>query len=289
MRPRTAGWILIVISAVTFGAMGVLVKRAYRGGVDQYSVLALRFVIATAALAPLAAMRRRPLPPLKTIAGLLLFGSGGYVAHSLCYFIALNHATAGLVGLLLYFYPVLVALGGAAFFGERLGWGRMAALAVAVAGTGLAVSPGGDNRPLGIVLALACATLYGSYILACSRVTRGVDPLISATVIIAGAAAVYGAVALWRRSPLPPTPEGWMLVAAIGLVSTAAAIATFFAAMERIGPTSAAAGATLEPMVTVLLSAIVLDERLSPLQLGGGALILGAVAWLATRPPVSSP
>lgn len=287
MSARATGWILIAVSAVSFGTLGVFVKLAYRENVDPFAALAFRFVIAAAVLAPFALIRRRPLPPPRTVGALFLFGSCGYVAHSLCYFMALRHASAGLVGLLLYLYPALVCLGAALFFGERLGRSRLIALAVALAGTALALTPGPGNRPLGIGLALACAVIYGAYILACSRVTRGVDAFTSAAIIIAGAAAIYGAAALAFGSPLPPTDHGWLLVAAIG-VSTPVAIATLFAAMERIGATSASVGSTLEPMVTVLLGAAVLRERLTPVQLAGGALILGAVVWLATRPPASS-
>ena len=284
MNPRAAGWILIAVSAVSFGSMGVLVKLAYARGVDPFSALALRFVIATAALVPLAVWRGRRRPSGRTIGLLLLFGSCGYVAHSLCFFTALKHASAGLTSLLLYLYPAIVALGAVIFFGEPLGRGRIVALAVALAGTALAVSPGPGNELRGIVLALGCAFIYGAYILACSRVARGVDPLTSAAIIIGGAAVIYGAVALARGSPLPPTPAGWPLVAAIGIVCTAVAIATFFAAMERIGPTSAAIGSTLEPLVTVLAGALVLHEELAAPQILGGALILAAVAWLASRP-----
>ena len=129
---------------------------------------------------------------------------------------------------------------------------------------------------------------YGAYILACSRVARKVDPLVTATVIIAGAAVIYVGTALVLRSPLPPTAHGWALVATIGVVSTAIAIATFFAAMERIGATSAAIGSTLEPIVTVVMGAIVLGEQLTIVQIAGGALIVASVAWLTLQPRTSS-
>jgi drug/metabolite transporter (DMT)-like permease len=288
MPSRSAGWILIAVSAVSFGLLGVLVKIGYSKGVDPFSTLAFRFAVGAALLVPVALIRRRPFPRGRTLVLILLFGACGYVAHSLCFFYSLKYASAGLTSLLLYLYPALVALGGAAFFGERLGRGRLAALAVALIGTALAVAPGPGNRPLGIGLALACAFIYSSYILACSRVGRGEDPLNVATLVVSGAAVIYGAIALAIEAPLPPSPAAWAAVAGIGIFSTAVAIGAFFAAMERIGPTSASIGSTLEPVVTVVLSAIVLHEGLSGLQLAGGTLILVAVVWLATRPRAAS-
>ncbi len=289
MSARAAGWMLIAVSAASFGALGVLVKVAYAAGVDKYSALALRFAFAAAILVTLAAARRPGRPLGRILAGLLLFGGGGYVAHSLCYFTALEFAAPGLVGLLLYLYPALVALAGRVLFGERLEGARIAAIAVALAGTALTVGPLGDGSLRGIVLALACAVIYGAYIVACSRLTRGVDPLVTTSVIIAGAAVVYVVIAVAKGSPMPSAAKGWALILAMAVISTALAIGTFFAAMRRIGATAAAVGSTLEPLVTVGLSFFILDERLTLIQLAGGAMIVAAVAWLATRPPAPVP
>lgn len=289
MSRPAAGWILIAVSAASFGAMAIFIKAARAAGVDLWSMLALRFAIASLVLVPLALARKTRFPAGRTLAALILLGGLGYVAHSLCFFMALEHIPASLAALLMYLYPALVAFGGAAFFGQRLGRGRLAALALALAGMALAIDPEGGGRPLGKALALACAAIYAAYILVSSRVARGVDPLASSAVIIASAAVVYGFVAAVQGSPLPATPAGWTAVLAIALICTALAIAAFFAALERIGPTSAAIGSTLEPAVTVALGAVFLGERLSPLQLVGGALIVAAVIWLATRRPASSP
>jgi drug/metabolite transporter (DMT)-like permease len=289
MNARASGWILVAVSAASFGALGVLVKLAYQAGVDKYAALAVRFSQAAALLAILAAALKPRRVSGRALLLLLLAGGGGYVAHSLCYFTALEFASPGLVGLLLYLYPALVAISGRLLFGERLGPSRVVAIAVAVAGTFLTVGRIAGGQPAGIVLALACAVIYAAYIVACSRLAKGVDPLVTATVIISGAAVAYVLIAVARQAPLPPTTNGWIIVAGMAFISTALAIATFFAAMKRIGATSASVGSTLEPLVTVALSALVLGERLSTVQLAGGAMIVAAVAWLATRPAPSSP
>lgn len=287
MSARATGWILIAVSAAAFGTLGVLIEFAYQAGVDKYTALALRFSMAVAVLAVVAAIRRPPRASARTLAALFLVGGGGYVAHSFCYFTALQRASPGLVGLVFYLYPALVALGGHFIFRDRMGWARWAAVALAIAGTALTLPPPGQTG--GIELAVACAWIYAAYILGCSRLTRGVDPVVSATVIIAGAAVAYVAIAFAKGAPLPPTSRGWTLVAGMALVSTALAISCFFSAMGRIGATPAAVGSTLEPLVTVGLSFLFLDERLTVLQLAGGAMIVAAVVWLATRPPASSP
>jgi drug/metabolite transporter (DMT)-like permease len=68
---------------------------------------------------------------------------------------------------------------------------------------------------------------------------------------------------------------------AIILMATVIPVVTFLAGLKRIGPTNASLLSTLEPVVTVLLAAALFGERLSPLALAGGFLILVAVVLLA--------
>ena len=62
--------------------------------------------------------------------------------------------------------------------------------------------------------------------------------------------------------------------------STIIPVVTFLAGLERIGPTNAAMLSTLEPVVTVLLAAWLFGERLMPIVMVGGGLILAAVVLL---------
>ncbi len=101
------------------------------------------------------------------------------------------------------------------------------------------------------------------------------------TVVIASAAVPFAALALARGPAIPASAAGWSAVLAIALVSTVAAITWFFAGLKRIGPTRASTLSTVEPAVTVALAAIFLGERIAPMQMAGGALILAAVVLLA--------
>jgi drug/metabolite transporter (DMT)-like permease len=68
----------------------------------------------------------------------------------------------------------------------------------------------------------------------------------------------------------------------LGMVifSTIIPVATFLAGLEMVGPTNAAMLSTLEPVVTVLLAAWLFGERLMPIVMVGGGLILVAVILL---------
>lgn len=67
------------------------------------------------------------------------------------------------------------------------------------------------------------------------------------------------------------------------LLATVIPVVTFLAGLKRIGPTDASMLSTLEPVVTVLLAALLFDERLRPVSLVGGVMILLAVVLVVKR------
>jgi drug/metabolite transporter (DMT)-like permease len=279
----------IVASAAAFGAMAILARAAYASGVDTATLLALRFSIAAAAMVAIALARGARLPRGSTFGALVLLGAAGYGGQAYSFFTALTLAPAGIVALLLYLHPALVALLAAAWLGERLTTVKLVALAIALAGTALTVAPAvsasgagsGEGIVAGIGFALAAAAFYSLYIVGGAWLGRRVAALPMSTVVIASAAAVFVAAALLRGPRWPQTPEGWLAVLAIALVSTVAAITLYFAGLARVGPVRASTLSTLEPLVTVALAAALLGEAIAPAQVAGGALILGAVVLLA--------
>ncbi len=289
-RGVRAGFAFVIVSAAAFGAMAILARFAYASGVDTPTLLALRFAIAAAAMLAIAHARGVALPRGTTLAGLIGLGALGYGGQAFSFFTALTLAPAGLVALLLYLHPALVALLAAAFLHERLNAAKLFALVLALAGTTLTVAPALSapvasahtaSAAAGIGFALAAATFYSIYIIVGALLGRHAPPLAMSTVVIASAAAVFVAAALVRGPQWPQTPAGWAAVVGIALVSTVAAITLYFAGLERIGPTRASTLSTVEPLVTVTLAAIVLGETIAPIQLAGGALILVAVVLLA--------
>lgn len=282
------GAALVAASAATFGALPIFARLAYAAGVDLYGVLVPRFALGAVVLAAIALARGARWPRGRALLAVLAMGMVGYTGQSFLYFSALEHADASLVALLLYSFPFIVAVLAAVLLGERLDAGRVGALLLASAGLAMTIG-GGTGTPLGIGLALGAALVYAVYIVVGTRVLREVDPLAASSVICAGAAGSYVLLAgLAAHSGeavrFPATAAGWLPVVSLALVSTALAIATFFAGLRRLGATLTSVISTLEPVVSVTAAAVVLGERVSPLQALGGAIVVGTAAWLALRP-----
>ncbi len=292
-RAKLAGVLLIAVSASAFGAMAIFARFAYAAGADVYGLLLVRFVLAAGALAWVMRTRGIGLPPWRRVLALAAMGGIGYVGQSFCFFSALNHAQASLVALLLYLYPLFVTILAAVFLKERLTTAAVIALVLCSVGAGLTVG-GGEGSPLGIALGLAAAVIYSVYIIVGARVTAGVNPIATTTVICTAAALVYGAVGLLRLGAgvppqFPASAGGWLALAAIALLSTVLAILTFFAGLQRLGAAQASMLSTLEPVVTVLLAALLLGEHIGGTQALGGGLILAGVLWLTRRSSAPAP
>ncbi|MGO8693474.1 MAG: DMT family transporter [Rectinemataceae bacterium] len=281
MDRRTSGAALVAVSAASFGIMPILARYAYADRIGVTTLLFFRFAAGALFMLVFVRVRRRPLPRGKALAGIALMGAVGYVGQSLCYFTALKFASAGLVALLLYVYPALVTILSAVLFRERITPPKVLALALALSGTTLILGFGGKGDVRGVILGLGAALIYSVYIVAGSRIIKEGQSVQASAIIMSTAALVFGILSASGGLEPPHSAAGFASVAAIALVCTVVALSTFFAGMERVGPTKASMISTLEPVVTVTAAAIFLGEPLALLNLVGGGLILGSLFVLA--------
>ena len=287
-RSEAAGLGLAVGSAVAFGTLAILAKLAYRTGVDQVPLLAVRFAIAAILLAGYRAIAgpRGKLQP-GAAGRLALLGAIAYAGEATLFFTALKLSPAAVVSLVFYSYPLWTTLIGFATRIEPFRWGLVAALALGLAGVAVIFSaPAGSIAGPAIALVAAvCVSVY--YVLA-QVLTQGVPPPASATWSAVGAAVALGLAGAGLREGFP-----WAALpyaAGLGL-ATAVAFALFFAAIDRIGSARSAVAATMEPVTTLLLAALVLGESLSWRVGLGAVLVIGTLPVLALtgRRPETEP
>jgi drug/metabolite transporter (DMT)-like permease len=276
---QLTGILLIAISAASFGTLAIFSKFLYRDGLDIFTILFLRFGIAALLMLAILLVRREEFPRGKILLQLIGMGALGYVGQSFSYLTAIKYASAGLVALLLYLYPMFVFILSVIVLHEKATWIKIVAIIIALVGTAFTVDPAGGQLP-GILLAIAAALIYSIYIIVGTDVMKHVSAVQSSLVIFAAAGTVYGILMAFNGAHLPSTNSGWINILGIVLVATVIPVVTFLAGLERIGPTNAAMLSTLEPVVTVLLAAWIFSERLQSIALFGGGLILIAVIML---------
>ena len=271
-------------SAAAFGAMGIFGKLAYDEGATVGTLLATRFVLAAALLWLLVGARAVRELTLRDVAVALALGAVGYGAQAGGYFAALERLDASLLSLLVYVFPVIVAVAAVALRRERASRRTAAALALSAAGLVMVLAgAAGELDALGTLLGLGTAVVYSAYILGSEGIAARVAPLALSTLVCTGAAATLTIAGLagGDLEPARVSASGFAWLGGLAVVSTVGAIGLFFAGLRRVGPTAASILSTLEPVVTVALAFVAFGESLGFAQLAGGALVLLAV--LAVR------
>jgi drug/metabolite transporter (DMT)-like permease len=288
---RSSGTLLCLGSAAAFGAMAVFGKLAYQQGATVGTLLAARFLLAAVLFWALV-LPGRPAREIRAlgardVALALAVGAGGYATQAGGYFAALERIDASLVSLLIYTFPVIVAVAAVILGRERLDLRRLVALGLVSVGLVLVLASAGAGAldPLGTALALGAAVVYSAYILVSEGVAKRMRPSVLAALVCSGAAISLtgGSALLGELRPGELTAAGWGWLACLAVVSTVAAVGLFLAGLRRVGSTTAAILSTLEPVVTVLLAFLVFGEVLGVVQMLGGALVVAAVPVLSAR------
>jgi drug/metabolite transporter (DMT)-like permease len=309
-RRTVAGIALIVVSAAGYATGSVLAAPIYATGLDWLTLVEWRFLIgATLGWTWVlvsgerrAAVVRMPRPALLVALalGALFTGNAG------TYYAGLETVPAALAGVLVYTYPVIVAVLSLRFATRLPGRRPWIALGLAVAGSALAL--GGIDvataPPIeGLLLVWASALIYSVWIILSARLsgerrdrlgsdapqaTQPVgDAAVTTAVMMSATALVYAVAGVVVGRPLDPgrvPSEAWPLLAGVGFVASFLAIQTFYAGARRIGAAKAALISTVEPPIIVVLSFIFLGQTLTPIQLVGAALILIGVIVAQTAP-----
>lgn len=277
----------MVASAACFGTLAVLTPLAYQTGATPLPLLAWRFVIAAVLLGLVATARNRRalVIPRRDLARYAALALTGYGAASVCFFYALTFADAAIVAVLLYAYPALVTIVGWLALGERVTLTKTAAVVATFMGCALVLGLGSGTTHAvwqGIALGLGAAVGYTLFNLLSHRWLPGRSRLTMMTYTFGMAALLPATGALvaggWDGlSTASWTSTTWILLGAIVLVPTFAAIVLYLEGIRGLGPSQAAVVSTLEPIFTIFLAGLLLGERLDLLQWGGVALVLGGV------------
>ncbi|RJK97220.1 EamA family transporter [Vallicoccus soli] len=289
---------LVALAAVLWGTGGLLGAALSRtAGTGPLLTAALRLVVGGLAVTWwLVATGRFPGPlrrrggPAPRVAALRRLGVVAVCAatYQAAYFAAVALTSVSLATLVtLGSCPVLVTLAAAAV--DRRAPGRATAAALALAVTGLVLLVGAPAAPAdpartaaGVALALAAAGGFTAMTLATRRSLPGLAPAASA-----GPAFLAGGLLLLPVGLLAGPvgdlgdPRALLLVAALGLLPTAAAYVAWFRGLPGVAAPVAAVAALLEPLTATVLSVLLLGERLSPLGALGAALVAAAVAGSA--------
>ena len=271
--------------AVSFPLIGGIMED--NADENEFVFLALRFALATAALAPIAPVIRRQalgrglLPWIfGAILGVLLFF--GYWTQTVGLKYTTPSRSAFVTMLSVPLVPILAAL----MFRRRPSMVHLAGSALAVGGVGLVLAPGGAFEPnRGDWWTLACAAVFAVEILLMASFARRA-PAAVLTFAMIGTVMLCSFIGLGITDGARPTfdTEFWIAVGVTGIVCTTLAMGGMTWAQGRISAETAAIVFALEPVFASVFEYLYLGEGMNRLQWGGGAIVVLAVAWTARAP-----
>jgi drug/metabolite transporter (DMT)-like permease len=296
------GYAAVILGATGFSAKAIIIKLAYRYGVDAITLLMLRMLFA----APLfvlamiwaqrfggenAAIHRRDWLSLAAM------GFIGYYLASLFDFIGLQYITAALERLVLFTYPSIVLLIGVVIFGQRImksEWGALILTYIGIAAVvahDLSVDLHDQKVLIGSAWVFASSVSYAIYIVAVGKVGKHLGSLrlaaiaslfSSAFVIIHGAAT--GVLPKVLQQPWQVYAYG----ALMAVIATVLPVLLTVVGIRRVGASKAALLSSIGPVITIFFGWLFLSEVVSVVQLLGAGLVIAGVL-LMTRPKSAGP
>ena len=286
-----SGLALATVGAIAFSGKAIIVKLAYRYGVDAVTLIMLRMLFALPLFVALAWWAGRGKPPLARRDKLAIAGLGfsGYYLASFLDFAGLAYVTAGFERLVLYLNPTLVLLLGWLLFKRRFGARQLASLAVSYAGVllvfGHELKSEGPDFALGALLVFASAASYALYLVYSGEEVKRLGSL-RLTGLATSVACVLCIAQFVLLRPLSAAttvaPQVIWLSLLNATACTFAPVLMVMMAIERIGPTMAAQTGMIGPMSTILMGVVILGEPFTAWIAAGSALVIAGV-WLLTR------
>lgn len=287
----TAGLVLALASATSFGMSGALARGLLDTGWSAGAAVTVRTAIAaTVLLVPgLLAVRGRA-HLLRDNAGLVaVYGVSAVAGAQLCYFYAVTYMQVSVALLLEYTAPVAVVLWLWLRHGHRPSGLTVLGAAIAAGGLVLVldVVSGAELSTVGVLWALGAMVGAASYFVISADESNGLPGislaaggLVVATVVL-GLAGAVGVLPL-RAATAPAVYDGhtvpwWLPVLALGLVTAALAYVTGIAAGRRLGSRLASFVALGEVLAAVVFAWLLLGELPRPVQMVGGLLVLAGV------------
>lgn len=289
MREATLGTIFVLAAAAGFGTIGIFGELAALVNLELATLLPIRFACATIIVSVLAVVRDWSLPSTHRD-WLLMFGLGGiYTIMTLLFFFSLRSLTAGLATIVLYTYPIFVVVFSVALQTEAMTPQKLLALTTTILGVIIVI--GIDNLgidPSGVLLSLGAALCYAVYTMGSRSVVTQVTPrgltlgvLIGTTVTMIAYGVIDGGLSLPREQ------IHWGVICGIVIFSTVLPHILFYQGVSRLEASRVGIVSTVEPVVTVILGVVLLNEALTiPIIIGGGFVLIGVI--LAQRPSSTS-
>ncbi len=290
----TTGLLLAAAGSIAFSGKAIIVKLAYRHGVDGVTLLMFRMLFALPFFLALAWWAGRGKAPLtrRDWVGVVGLGFSGYYLSSFLDFLGLQYISASLERLILYLNPTLVLVLGWILYQRKISHRQGVAMAVSYSGVllvfGHEISLVGEHVVLGAAWVFLSAISYATYLSYSGQLVQRLGSLRLAGLATSVAClfCILQFVALEPVQALDVAPEVIYLSLLNATACTVLPVLMVMMAIERIGAGLTSQIGMIGPMSTLTMGAFLLNEPFTIWIVLGTSLVLGGVFWVTQTPKV---
>nr|WP_255591133.1 MULTISPECIES: DMT family transporter [unclassified Acidovorax] len=277
--------LLALLGSIAFSGKAIIVKLAYRYGVDAVTLIMYRMLFALPIFAVMAWWASRGKPPLsrKDWLGVLGLGLTGYYLASFLDFAGLAYISASLERLILYLNPTLVVMLGWVLYRRGIHWGQAVGMLISYCGVvlvfGHEANLQGADAAWGTLLVFLSAVSYAIYLVYSGELVRrlGSLRLVGLATTVACLCCLLQFVVLRPFSAAVVAPEVIWLSVLNATLCTAAPVLMVMMAIERVGAGMTAQTGMVGPLSTILMGVWILGEPFTVWVAAGTALVIAGI------------
>jgi drug/metabolite transporter (DMT)-like permease len=279
------GLLLASFGSIAFSGKAIIVKLAYRYGVDAVTLIMYRMLFALPIFLVMALWASRGKPPLtrRDWVGVIGLGVTGYYLASFLDFAGLAFISASLERLILYLNPTLVVMLGWLLYQRRIT--RMQGLGMAISYAGVLLVFGheinlqGADAALGALLVFMSAISYAIYLSFSGELVKrlGALRLVGLATSVACLLCIAQFLILRPFSAAAVAPEVVWLSVLNATLCTAVPVLAVMMGIERIGASLAAQTGMIGPMSTILMGVMLLGEPFTAWVAAGSVLVIAGI------------
>ena len=274
----------MLLAALIFGFTPILAKLSFEGGGNGITMVFLRSAIGLPLLAVIMMIKKIPLKiPKEMRKEILIAGVFGYGLTSIMLYSSYNYIDVSLAVTIHFINPVLVMLGCAVIFREKLGKLKWIALAMGMTGIVFLMEAVQTVSTLGITLSLLSGVTCAFYIIYLGLSNLKKLHFFTVTFYLCLIQGIVAFLFGFSTGELTfnLTTLAWTYAAIIAISVTIFGVTFFQLGVMNAGPPTAAMISTLEPITSIVFGALILSEVLTLFRIAGGILIVSSVVVIA--------
>ena len=278
--------LLALGGSMAFSGKAIIVKLAYRYGVDAVTLIMFRMLFALPVFAVMAwwASRGQTALTRRDWLGVLWLGFTGYYLASFLDFAGLAYISASLERLILYLNPTLVMLLGFVLYKRRVTAWQLAGTAISYCGVvlvfGHEIALEGKDAVWGALLVFLSAVSYAVYLVYSGEMVKrlGALRLVGlASAVACGLCILQFALLRPSSAALAVAPEVIWLSLLNATACTVAPVLMVMMAIERIGASMASQAGMVGPISTILMGVVILGEPFTAWVVAGTVLVIAGI------------